>query len=100
MASSYQSLQLEEDIDTGIDFGAGDTRQNNNNKDRTVEYKLLLQKLKLLFPHKHNHRTKQRITSSHYSDFEIKNTQHDNHHLIYLTRAMLMVALGKLAGVR
>ena len=77
MASSHQSLQLEEDIDTGIDFGAGDTRQKKiKNKDRTVEYKLLLQKLKLLFPHnhKHNQSIKQRITSSHYSDFQIKNT--------------------------
>ena len=46
------------------------------NPNTTVEHILLSQKLKLLFPHnhKHNQPTKQRITSSHYSDFQIKNT--------------------------
>ena len=74
MASCQLPLQLEEDTNTGMDLQV--TRGKKKIKQHTVERKLFSQKVKLLFPnnHKHNQPTKQRITSSHYSDFQIKNT--------------------------
>ena len=44
MASSHQTLQLEEDIETGIDSQVTRTKKKN------IEHKVFSQKLKLLFP--------------------------------------------------